>query len=279
MIRFFQIAVFSCSALSLLGCGRPEKVALPQKLKITDLAPTAPGKELDQMLLKPINLDVHIFEIPAENITKLDDVWNMLYLRPLKFNSYQAFCANSFVVRFGQIPIWSKIMGSLIKAEAQKMITISLLLQDGQENDVTVVGLNRQQTIFYVAASGAMKQANIGPGVLALRVQANKIPTSRGLCAVMAQPVFLPPIGAYIPQLSARAKAGEFAFNSAAFSLNMGPGDFVLLGPEKYISDQITLGSFFFSKPEGSLFLSEGKPPERKPSIRKFLLVCIDVGD
>jgi len=56
----------------------------------------------------------------------------------------------------------------------------------------------------------------------------------------------------------------------------MGQGDFVLLGPKEYISDQTALGGLFFSNPKGSLFISktERKPPEVKPAVRIFLLVC-----
>ena len=61
----------------------------------------------------------------------------------------------------------------------------------------------------------------------------------------------------------------------------MGPGDLVLLGPERYISDQRTLGGLFFSKPEGSLFFSETgrKPPEIKPAVKLFVLVCTAIND
>jgi hypothetical protein len=56
----------------------------------------------------------------------------------------------------------------------------------------------------------------------------------------------------------------------------MGPGDFILLGPKEYVSDQTALGGLFFSNPEGSFFFSETErtPLERKPAVRLFLLVC-----
>ncbi len=94
-------------------------------------------------------------------------------------------------------------------------------------------------------------------------------------------PVFSPPIRSSIPELVYRAKAGEFPFTSVGFGLKMGPGDLVVLGPEKYIDHQITLGGLFFSRPQGSLFFSrtERKPPERKPAVRIFLLLCTSIND
>jgi hypothetical protein len=100
------------------------------------------------------------------------------------------------------------------------------------------------------------------------------------VCNVDACPVFSPPkLSSSIPQLTARAKLREFPFTSAAFGLRMSPGDFVFLGPKKYVSDQTALGGLFFSKPKGSLFFgaTERKEPERKPAIRIFLLVCTGI--
>ena len=77
------------------------------------------------------------------------------------------------------------------------------------------------------------------------------------------------------------ARFHEFDFSSAGFGLKMSPGDFVVLGPDKYISDRSTLGGLFFSKPEGSLFFdkTKRKMPKHKPAVRVFVLVCTGIGD
>jgi len=84
---------------------------------------------------------------------------------------------------------------------------------------------------------------------------------------VDVQPVFSLPVRSSIPQLAAREKSGEFLFTSAGFKLKMSPGDFVILGPQKYISHQITLGGLSFSR------------PEPKPVVRVFLFVCTGIID
>ena len=167
---------------------------------------------------------------------------------------------------------------NLLLAASGKIITkVSLMLADGQAETIAITGLDGPRTIFFTSTYGSREGANIGPGILALRLKAQTIPGSRGVCNVTAYPVFSPPIirGA-IPQLDARAKRREFPFSAAAFALKMGTGDFVLLGPKEYVSDQTALGGLFFSNPKGSLFLSETerKPPELKPAVRIFLLVC-----
>jgi hypothetical protein len=267
----------------LIGCTRPEEEPIWEKVKIGDLAPS--GKRPQAQLLKTINFDVHIFEIPAENINKLNDITSVLranYGRPMRFNNPNAFSANSFSVCFGQIPMWKQVVDLLLAAGGQKITTASLLLADGLSESVVVSGLDSPRTIFFISISGSREGANVGPGILALRIKAEKIPGLRGVCNVDACPVFSPPIlGSSISQLAALTKRREFLFNSAAFGLRMSPGDFVFLGPEKYIEDQTTLGGLFFNKPEGSLFFgaTEHKGPEQKPAVRVFLLVCTGIND
>jgi hypothetical protein len=83
--------------------------------------------------------------------------------------------------------------------------------------------------------------------------------------------------GNTIPELDYRAKLRDFSFTDAAVQLDMKPGDFIFLAPERYISDQSTLCGVFFSNPYGTLFtnVGENKTPERKPSFRIYLLRCV----
>jgi len=285
MIRIFQITVLCCAGLALTGCSAPqENQPIWQQVKITDLAPSHRAKQPGEQLLKTINFDVYVFEIPAENISKLDDIWEILYTKPLQFNNYDTFRANSFLVGLGQVQMWGKIADLLRAADGKRTRRASLLLPDGQADDLTVVRLYDEQTIFYTSTDGSMGGATIGPGTLALHIKAEKIPGSRGVCKVNAQPVFLPPMKSPIPQLAAREKTSKVFFTCCRFGAKMSPGDLVFLGPEKYISHQMTLGSLFFSKPEGSLFLkkTEGSQPTKaklKPAVRTFLLICTRIND
>jgi hypothetical protein len=163
--------------------------------------------------------------------------------------------------------MWNKIADILRDAGGKKIETVSLLLPDGETNDFTIARLDKEQTIFYISTAGSMEGATIGPGKLALRIKVEKIPGSRGVCKVNALPVFPSSITSPVPQLEAQAKSAEFLFTCAGFGLKMSPGDFVLLGPEKYIDHQITLGSLFFSR------------LGPKPTVRMLLLVCTRIID
>jgi len=280
MIRLFQIAVLGCISLALTGCNASEKnKPIWEGTKIGDIAPSHGGKRPGDQLLKTINFGVYVFEMPAENVSTLDNVWPMLYTPAsggLRFYDHNAFRANSFSVGFGQIRMWNEIADLLRAADSKSVRTVSLLLLDTQPSDIPIAPLHNEQTVFYISTDGSTERVNIGPGELVLRIRAQRIPGSRDVCDADIIPVFSPPIRASIPQLAARERLKELPFTSCRFGVKMRPGDFAFLGPVKYMSHQITLGSLFFSRPEGSLFFSETKrkPPERKPAVRMFLLVC-----
>jgi hypothetical protein len=264
MIRTFQIMVLLCLCLFLISCGAPKKEKpVWEQIKIGDLAPSSDGMGMSSQLLKMINFDVYIFEIPAEKIGVLNDAWQMLYTEPLQFKDSKAFGSNFFAAGFGQTQMWDKVGDLLRQADSKKVEKVTLLLNDGEARDFAISGLTSERTVFYVPTAGSMEGVTVGPGKIALRIKAEKIPGSRGVCNVEMEPVFLPPVADQVAaRLAAHRKTGEFLFTPAGFVLKMSPGDFVFLGPKKYVSDEITLAGYFFSR---------AKP---KPVVRTYLFVC-----
>lgn len=262
----------------LSGCAKPKpEIPIWETVKIGDLAPRSTDKTQKVELLKMTRLDVHIFEIPSDNISEIDKIRKRLFVKPLQLRDYKAFNANSFMVRFGQVDIWQQVNNWLLEAEGRNISKVSVMLADGEAQTIAITGLDRPQSIYYTAVDGSIEGANAGPGIFGLRVNADKIPGSRGVCNLVAYPVFSPAAESAIPQLKALGKSREFPFTCAAFGLKMSPGDFVFLAPKEYISDQTELGGLFFSNPRGSLFFSKTKAPEYKSAVRIFLLVCTGI--
>jgi hypothetical protein len=281
MIPAIQILILLFSALFLTGCGKnKEEKPIWEQVKVGDIAPSD-NLQSASTSLQTINFDVYVFEIPDENVSKLKKIWGMLYSKPLRFTNPEVFNANLFCVRFGQIQIWNQVRDMLVLLNAQKIVTISVMLISGQTSDIAVTGLNESQSVSYIFTDGSRQKATIGPGIVVLRLKAEKIPDMRGRCKLIANPVFTLPISGTIPTLAARTKAREFYFNSVAFALEMSPGDFVILGPKKYTSDVTTLSGLFFNNPKGRLFFDEYelKTPERKSTVRIFLIVCTNIID
>ena len=268
MIKFFHIITICGLALTLTACGESQKnKPIWEQVKITDLMPSTGKETVELRQLKTINFNVCVFEVPAENISDVNGIWQMLSTQPVRFNNYEAFKANLFMAGFGQAPAWNKIDQLLIAAGGKEKETNYLLLPDGRFGWVPVAKLKSQQTVFYVPNGGRMEGVAVESGSLVLRIKAEKIAGSRGVCNFTAQPVYLSAARSTVSQPASREKTGEINFDSVGFGLKMSPGDFFLLGPEKYVSDRMTLSSLFFTK------------SERKPVIRIFLFVCARIAD
>jgi hypothetical protein len=276
MIRVLQTVTMGLMIFCLVGCSEPEQEPEPDKVKIGDLAPYYDGKPQQPKLLKTLNFDVHIYEIPAGNIDNLKKIRDKLYIKPLRLSDYPAFEANSFSVRFGQYKNWDDITTMLLASDAKKIANVSLMLPDGQSETITITGLNVPSKIHFTGTSGLREEVNVSPGIFGLLVKADKIQDEKGVCNITAYPIITPMTKSTIPTIEDRVRLREFSFTAAAFGLKMSRGDFIYLGPKEYISDQTALSGLFFSNPRGSLFpgRDERTPPERKPAVRIYLLIC-----
>jgi len=212
-----------------------------------------------------MNFDLYVFEVPVEFADRLDDVWLSLYLKPLRFNNYQAFRANSFSVGYGQVQMWDKI-GDLLRAAGTVMLEkTAVLLTDGGREDVPVKELEQELTVFYMGSETAIAGTTVGPGRIELRLKAERISGSRGVCKLTVQPVFTPKKVRRLDEYF--SGSSEFVFSSMTFDLKMSAGDFFFLGPEKYTTDEVTLGSLFFWR--GGL----------REMVRTYLVVCTGIVD
>ena len=125
MIRFLQSIVLICTVGLLTSCKAPEKEKpIWEQVKISDLATSSDVDNPDGRPLKTINLDIHIFEMPAEDTNVFNYVQQMLYTKPLHFNDYEAFKANSFSASFGQIEMWNTIANVLRDAGSKHIETV-----------------------------------------------------------------------------------------------------------------------------------------------------------
>ncbi len=265
---------------SLTGCSGPKEEPIWEKVKMGDLAPEGASQPKAE-LVKAVNLELRVFEIPADKTSELDDIRKQLRIRPLRLTSFKAFDGNSFLARFGQGELWNKVGTVLKRADAREVMKVSLMLPDREPQTLTVTSLSTLQTVFYAAADGSRQGAQVGPGMIGLRIQADRLPGRRGVCEVVAYPVFSVPIKSTIKELDSQMKRREFPFTSAAFGLVMSPGDFVYLGPKQFVSDPTDLGGLFFTNLQGSVFMDTAnrKPPERKTAVRVFLLACTRIDD
>jgi len=282
MARFPLVATFILGAvLGCAGCQPRSKPADPVAAGVTIPELTAPpgDRPPPPQYLVTVALDIHIVELPADNVEKLQALWQILSANPIRLMSYNAFSENSFRLLFGKTELWQKIQAVLADAGAQPVSTTSLTVAVNDKTDLPIAQIPAARPIVFVGTDLSRQSANVGPGMLALRLVADPIPSARGVRKIIGFPVYTFPSSGAIPELQAQLLKREFRFESAAFACQMGAGDLLVLGPEKYTGERVTLGGLFFNKPEETLFYNptQSKPPERKPAVRVYILLCTQV--
>ena len=284
MVRFCCILVLIPGlAIGMAGCEtaptkQPEE-KIWEGITIPELAPSPKAALPPAQFHGAMNMEIRVMEVPADNVERLEALWQILSPGPLRMNSYEVFTENSFRVKFGRMDMWDKIRELLAEADGQAAATSSLMVPDNDMTDLPVASLPVGRRIAFVGENHSRQSVNVGPGILALRLRAEPIPWMRGVRKLIAYPVHTLAITTTISEVQARARQQEFHFAPAAFALPMGPGDLVVLGPDKYTGERTSLGGLFFNNPEGTMFFNpdKRKPPEHKPAARVYVLVCMAV--
>jgi hypothetical protein len=265
MVRFYCTALLAFTGVLLAGCTEPEKPPIWKDVKIGDLAPRIPPESNQPSDI--LSLYVYVFEIPANDVNVLDNIWPSLHTQPLRFNSYNAFSLNLFTAGFGQPQDWNQIADILRNADVRRAERDSLVLLNGQPKDLSVTAIDSKKIIFYNSVAHQSEGVTVGPGSFSLRIKMQKIPGQRGVCNMSVQPVFVPPGKAHFPLQKETEAPGSFAFDALGVNLHITPGSFLLLGPRKYTTDKSGLAGLFFST------------DVPRPAAKIYLLVCGEIPD
>ncbi|MEN6428273.1 MAG: hypothetical protein ABFE13_23225 [Phycisphaerales bacterium] len=265
------------------GCrtqSKPEE-KIWEQVKIGELAPP-PGDRLPPpQFFSSVVMDIYVLDLPADRVDRLDDLWPILSPDPIKLSSYNAFTENCFRMRYGRTEVWSQIQSLLADAGALKVATHSMALTVNEKTDLPVAELPMAREITFVGTNLLKQTAHVGAGILALRLRPEPIPWARGVHKIIGYPTYTVPIMSTIAPLQAKAREKEYYFAPAAFAVQMAPGDLIVIGPDRYTGERQTLGGLFFCKPEGTLFFNPTKrtPPQIKPAVRLYVLICTAIND
>jgi len=263
MNRLFKILVIFITAVSLAGCENDIFKPKTEGIKIGELAPTR--QRIKPQILRTTNIDIVIFELPAENVRLLDDAWGILDKGTLRFNDPNGFAANKLRAAAGKISDINKIDPILKSAGAKKQLTTTILMSDGQPEVLNISRMTEKSTISFIGHNGAVKSSEAGPGVLALELSSRKIFNKRGVASVKVLPVIYTPTEGIAPAIAERLKAGDIRFFSAGLGMDMRSGDIIMLSTSQFSPDEITAAGRFFTK------------TGQDASVKVLLMVCTSV--
>ena len=216
------------SILAIIGCGESAIKTPPplrqQSIKIDDLKPSLSTKKPPE-----ITFQVMTFEIPSENVSILEEIFELLREQTLHSKDPYAFGANGFSAGFGQSSDWQPLGKKLRQAKARKVNAHSLIVFDDQGDDVQAGTVEEQGKYFYTHLDGSVSPQSLGPGYLMFRIKARPVPESRGVAYLSVQPLFSRGLDDAMYRLVGKKRSGETVFDAASFDLKAVAGDFVIL--------------------------------------------------
>jgi hypothetical protein len=245
MLRLAPTIAYTLIVLVLLtGCSGTNKKQPPtSSIKLSDLVPANPVSPAKTAVFK-----FYTIELPAENIDRLSDIWSMLYTKPIQLTNPRASSANDFKFVFGEIQMWQRIAEMLESAGAALIEKNKLLLDYGQIKDFTITQINSETKVSYITSDLTIGSLTVKSGRLVLRLSVSPIPGERGVCSFNATPALIPDIP---PDANEQPqKTEEKVFDALAFTVEMSPSDFFLMGPESYPGTN-SLGNLVFTTAQG----------------------------
>jgi len=283
MVRVLRFIICATVSIFLVGCGGKQKKEEPvwEKIKVDDLAPFG-GRQGQGQRLKTINFGVSVFEVPADRTGRLDELWQGLFVQPVRFKNYGAFRANSFEIGFGQMRDVAGVVNHLRSLGGKSVQVVNLLFEKGGSDELSVAVLPGEETLSYQSAEGSTKAVTVGPGRIVLRMKADKVLGMKGLCRLHSEAVAVPPVSGFSGFLNLSGPS-DYVFDFSSFQLKMAPGDFVILGPGEKLDSRRSLSDHFFRRSRPSkLFLEPADERQRHrpyfgPVVRVYMIVCTGI--
>jgi len=252
------------SSLFLCGC-REEKPTEPdtQGIRLTDLAPVR--NIPDDIDLFNVTLDVAAYDLPQENLYMLKDMQTKLSTDNVNLADKPAFIANEFSIAFGNGWSWHLIEDMFEQAGVTRIATVHLLMRRGQDDYCHIRRIRNKRKVFHYDSFRDHKGTTVENGMFVLQVMTEYLPHQRGACTLNAIPAFK-----FKNARSARAiltRSNKIEFPELEFSVDMGLGDFLLLGPAGYPEHTNSLSHEFFVR------------PGKFPKIRFYIIRCTAIND
>ncbi|MBN1796567.1 MAG: hypothetical protein JW804_07835 [Sedimentisphaerales bacterium] len=215
-----------------------------QGLKITDLAPID-NDDIDYNL-KTMNFDIITLEIPAENLSMLDEIWPALYTKPITLANTFSYKGNAFQTAFGEIQMWKQVGEIIDSAQAQQSSRSRFLMTMEKTENFIIKNLIKPIDIYYLNASLSPEILTEQTGRISLNFKADKPLGTRGVCSLLITPTLITDKPA--PSKDSTPDTDKNPFEHLGLIAKMTPGDFLLIGPRKNYKQKDSLSSYFFHR-------------------------------
>ncbi len=220
-------------AVFLAGCETPSSEAAAsaesRRLKVGDLA--APQT---QPLPSQVSLQVIVFEVPADKVASVREMFDVLRVGPIFFADRVTLEANDIRAAFGTQRDWPDLAEKLDEAGAKQVYLYTLLHFDYRGLDLVDLPLWETGTLSYMRADGSTGSVELEPGRLAWSTTARPVEQLRGVADVVFRYVHRRQKDIAAARLARQDRVKERVFDFSVLSAKMSRGDFILLGPTAF---------------------------------------------
>ncbi len=281
-------------AATFTGCEEVDRKPMPvstEGVKMSDLEPP------DKPEMPPeIHFRIYTFILSEEMLAKSDNIFEIVGKDTFTFVSSEAFKANGFATGSAKGNLWPELGRRLKQAGAIGVKDSTMIVYDDKGDDLVFGTLNKRVTIDYFTSSDASFKTNISPGKLAWRIIATPIEDKPGTVKVSISAVSKPDFSRSADPFLESRKPKAVIYDASQFELEMSPGDFLVLGPEKY-DPEISLETLGLTA-SGEFELLESDPKaiadpqtgdltlgrllfkvEGRRLVRFFVVICIRTGN
>jgi hypothetical protein len=288
-----------CVFLFIIACGvagcdqaqrKPMRVST-EGIKMSDLEP------LDKPEMPPnIHFRIYTFILSEQMLAKSDNIFEILDKDPLTFVSSEAFKANGFATGYAKGNLWGQLGNRLKQADAVGVKDTAMIVYDDKGDDLVFGTLNERVTIDYFTSAEDSFETDISPGKLAWRIAAAAIEDKPMTAKVSIAAVSKPYVTRSTSSFLESRKPKAVIYDVSRFALEMNPGDFLVLAPEKYDPEisletlGLTASGEFEVLGGGSEDTADAQTENLtlgrllfkvhgQASVRFFVVVCIGVGN
>jgi len=176
-----------------------------------------------------VGLHIYLFRIKTDKLAQIQDQIEQTNTVPVKYNDLVSFTANGLTGCGGDRKSWQKIGPLIAEAEPKTKKHINLLITENLSDDVVITETAKPVSIIY-HSNDSTSGIGFDAGQMVLRLKVSSLIGLRQACRLDVMPVYKI-TGQESGKILSGEKKHEFTFDSAAFSVRLQPGRYVLIAP------------------------------------------------
>lgn len=229
--------------LPVIGCDSvdpksSETIVPPKGMKVFDLQPSVSSEPL-----RPIEFQIFVYELPILHLPEYRDLVQSLDRTSVELQDPPGFSNNSLIVGFGQPQIGMNTVRQLESIGGEQISARSLIVFDEKGDDLASLELPLNAEISWRDRTGFEHQQVVGAGRLSWILKSRLVGEIRGIADVRIEPGFRKKADEIGGRMLGHTEIPVQGFPVIAFHSRMGPGDFLLFGPNQIPNNENSLSA------------------------------------